>query len=92
MVGRDYWFFRHTWQETIHEYIPSVPLMTVQYMTSGKDYVDESNVLIVSRDMLSRCIDKLVRRNFGVIILVSIKKNGLGKGEKKFGRIINEED
>lgn len=46
--------------------------MSIQYMMTAKDYIQDSNVLIVSRDMLTRCAEKLLERNFGVIILVSI--------------------
>lgn len=62
---------RQTWQETIQKYMPTVPLMSIQYMTSAKDYIHDATVLIVSRDMLSRCIDRLVEKKFGVMILVS---------------------
>lgn len=44
--------------------------MSIQYVVSAKDYINDSNVLIISRDMLSRCIDKLVDRGFGVAIIV----------------------
>ena len=57
------------WEETIHRYLPSVPLMQVQYMSSGKDYIGDCRVLIVSHDMMSRCVDALLNKNFGVLII-----------------------
>ncbi|KAJ3645103.1 hypothetical protein Zmor_022790 [Zophobas morio] len=60
---------KNVWEETIHRYLPSVPLMQVQYMSSGKDYIGDCRVLIVSHDMMSRCVDALLNKNFGVLII-----------------------
>lgn len=43
--------------------------MHVQYMTSGKDYISDVKILIVSHDMLTRATDRLLERNFGVFIV-----------------------
>lgn len=43
--------------------------MHVQYMMSGKDYIGDVKILIVSHDMLTRALDRLVERNFGVFIV-----------------------
>lgn len=37
-------------------------------MVATKDYINEAMVLIVSHDMLSRAMNKLVERNFGAVI------------------------
>lgn len=38
-------------------------------MTSGKDYIGDAKILIVSHDMLTRALDRLIERNFGVFIV-----------------------
>lgn len=43
--------------------------MHVQYMTSGRDYIGDARILIVSHDMLTRSLDKLLERNFGILII-----------------------
>ncbi|CAH0564691.1 unnamed protein product [Brassicogethes aeneus] len=57
------------WEETIHRYLPSVSILSTQYMVTGKDYIGEAKILIVSHDMMSRALDRLLDRNFGVIII-----------------------
>ncbi|KAJ8915171.1 hypothetical protein NQ315_000423 [Exocentrus adspersus] len=57
------------WEETIRTYLPSVPITQVQYMVSGRDYIGDSKVLIVSHDMMTRALDKLLQRSFGVFIV-----------------------
>lgn len=61
--------FRKVWEETIHRYLNTVSVLHVQYMTSGKDYIGDVKILIVSHDMLTRALDKLLERNFGVFIV-----------------------
>lgn len=61
--------FRKVWEETIHRYLNTVSVLHVQYMTSGKDYIGDVKILIVSHDMLTRAHDRLVERNFGVLIV-----------------------
>ncbi|XP_967843.2 SWI/SNF-related matrix-associated actin-dependent regulator of chromatin subfamily A-like protein 1 [Tribolium castaneum] len=60
---------KNVWEETIHRYLPSVPIFQIQYMTSGKDYIGDSRVLIVSHDMMSRYVDNLLKKQFGVLII-----------------------
>nr|XP_022916866.1 SWI/SNF-related matrix-associated actin-dependent regulator of chromatin subfamily A-like protein 1 isoform X1 [Onthophagus taurus] len=60
---------KNVWEETIHKYLPSVSIMETQYMITRKDYIGDAKVLIVSHDMMSRCGEKLLERNFGVIII-----------------------
>lgn len=43
--------------------------MHTQYMVTARDYIGDSKVLIVSPDLLQRCTEKLIERNFGVIII-----------------------
>ncbi|CAH1963282.1 unnamed protein product [Acanthoscelides obtectus] len=58
-----------TWEETITEYMPTISIMQVQYMVSSKDYIGDTEILIVSHDLMTRCQDKLKERKFGVIII-----------------------
>lgn len=62
-------YFRNVWEETIYRYLPSVPVIHVQYMSTGKDYIGESKILIVSHDLMSRTKDRLLERRFGVLII-----------------------
>ncbi|KAJ8981754.1 hypothetical protein NQ317_004934 [Molorchus minor] len=57
------------WEETIRKYLPSVSVMQVQYMVSGKDYIGDSKILIVSHDMMKRALDRLLEKGFGVVII-----------------------
>lgn len=61
--------YRSVWEETIAHYLPSISIMNIQYMTSGKDYIGEAKILITSHDLMSRCLDKLKERRFGIIII-----------------------
>lgn len=38
-------------------------------MTTTKDYIGDAKILIVSHDLMSRCCDSLLQRNFGVLII-----------------------
>lgn len=38
-------------------------------MISGRDYIGDAKILIVSHDMMSRALDKLLERSFGVLII-----------------------
>ncbi|XP_044759876.1 SWI/SNF-related matrix-associated actin-dependent regulator of chromatin subfamily A-like protein 1 [Coccinella septempunctata] len=60
---------KNTWEQTIVQYFPSLPLRQLQYMVTTKDYINEAHVLIVSHDMLSRSVNKLVEKRFGVVIV-----------------------
>lgn len=43
--------------------------MHTQYMVSGKDYIGDAQILIVSHELMSRCVDKLLERRFGVLVI-----------------------
>ncbi|KAB0793416.1 hypothetical protein PPYR_13036 [Photinus pyralis] len=60
---------KNEWEATIHKYLPSVSIMQTQYMVSAKDYIGDSTILILSYDLMSRAIDKLLERQFKVIIM-----------------------
>ncbi|XP_060522006.1 SWI/SNF-related matrix-associated actin-dependent regulator of chromatin subfamily A-like protein 1 [Cylas formicarius] len=60
---------KNVWEDTIFKYLPSVSIMHIQYMSSSKDYIGESKILILSHDLMQRCCDKLLDRGFGCIII-----------------------
>lgn len=62
---------KNTWEETIAKYMPSIPLLYIQYMSTVKDFINDAKVLITSYDMMGRCVDRLLKRNFKFLILVS---------------------
>lgn len=62
-------YFRNIWEETVHKYIPKISIMHTQYMVTARDYINDAKVLIVSHDLMSRCIEKLLKRNFKVLII-----------------------
>ncbi|KAG5898702.1 hypothetical protein JTB14_030652 [Gonioctena quinquepunctata] len=57
------------WEETISQYMPSVSILSIQYMVSGKDYIGDARIVIVSHDMMTRSLQKLLEKRFGVIII-----------------------
>ncbi|XP_012285724.1 SWI/SNF-related matrix-associated actin-dependent regulator of chromatin subfamily A-like protein 1 [Orussus abietinus] len=60
---------RYQWSEAIFNFLPSIPTHYVQHFTSGKDYINNSRVVIVSYDLLSRALDTFLKHVFGFIIL-----------------------
>ncbi|KAI4457252.1 dna annealing helicase and endonuclease zranb3 family member [Holotrichia oblita] len=60
---------KNIWQDTIHRYLPNTALMDTQYMISAKDYIGDAKIIIASHDMMTRAVDKLKERKFGVIII-----------------------
>uniref|UniRef100_A0A1B6KTZ9 SWI/SNF-related matrix-associated actin-dependent regulator of chromatin subfamily A-like protein 1 n=1 Tax=Graphocephala atropunctata TaxID=36148 RepID=A0A1B6KTZ9_9HEMI len=61
---------RFQWEEEIRVRLPnSVPTHQIFVMTSGKDFVDGAQVLILSYDLLSKKRDVIKKMGFGVIIL-----------------------
>lgn len=43
--------------------------MSIQYVTSGKDYIGDAKILITSHDLMTKCLNKLIERRFGIIII-----------------------
>lgn len=65
-------FYRYQWSEAVIEHLPSVPVQSIQHIVSAKDYIERSQITIVSYDLLTRRIDEIAAQKFGVIICVSI--------------------
>ncbi|XP_045537355.1 SWI/SNF-related matrix-associated actin-dependent regulator of chromatin subfamily A-like protein 1 isoform X2 [Papilio machaon] len=64
---------RDTWQNKVYELLPSVPLMNIVTLSSGKDTQlvadKQTEVVIVSYKITSMHTDLLKSKNFGVVIL-----------------------
>ncbi|XP_049876323.1 SWI/SNF-related matrix-associated actin-dependent regulator of chromatin subfamily A-like protein 1 [Pectinophora gossypiella] len=64
---------RETWQSKIHELLPSVPMMNIVTLTSGKDtqlVADrQTEVVIVSYKIAGMYTDLLKSKKFGVVII-----------------------
>ncbi|CAB3234365.1 unnamed protein product [Arctia plantaginis] len=64
---------RETWQNKIEELLPSVPLVNIATLTSGKDTQlvadKQTEVVIVSYKITSMHTDLLKSKNFGVVII-----------------------
>uniref|UniRef100_A0A2H1WDI0 SFRICE_002532 n=1 Tax=Spodoptera frugiperda TaxID=7108 RepID=A0A2H1WDI0_SPOFR len=64
---------RFTWQSKIQELLPSVPMMNVATLTSGKDTQlvadKQTEVVIVSYKITSMYTDLLKSKKFGIVII-----------------------
>ncbi|CAF4878713.1 unnamed protein product [Pieris macdunnoughi] len=64
---------RETWQSKIHELLPSVPMMNIVTLTTGKDaqlVADrQTEVVIVSYKITTMHTDLLKNKKFGIIII-----------------------
>ncbi|XP_015607766.1 SWI/SNF-related matrix-associated actin-dependent regulator of chromatin subfamily A-like protein 1 isoform X2 [Cephus cinctus] len=60
---------RYQWSEAIFNFLPSVPTQYIHHFTSGKDFIDDAKIVIVSYDLLGRAINTFERGNFPTIIL-----------------------
>ena len=60
---------RYQWSEAIYKFLPSVPAHYVNHFTSGKDFIEDSKIVITSYDLLARAVDAFERRTFGFVIL-----------------------
>ena len=49
-----------------------IPSMHIQLVNMGKDEISEAKIVIITHELMSRCITKLKDRYFGVLIIVSI--------------------
>ncbi|XP_049949424.1 SWI/SNF-related matrix-associated actin-dependent regulator of chromatin subfamily A-like protein 1 isoform X1 [Schistocerca serialis cubense] len=60
---------RYLWLEAVLSWLPSVPLHHVEVMNTGKDYVGDARVVILSYDLLARHHKDLNLSRFGIVIL-----------------------
>ncbi|XP_031779096.1 SWI/SNF-related matrix-associated actin-dependent regulator of chromatin subfamily A-like protein 1 [Nasonia vitripennis] len=59
---------RYQWSEAVIENLDSVPLHAIQHLSSTKDYIESSQITILSYDLLTRRIDEIAARKYGVIL------------------------
>lgn len=62
---------RFPWEEAIQTFLPSVSPFSITVMTNTKDFINEANVVICSYDLMKSSLQELLRKKFGVAILVS---------------------
>ncbi|XP_059474931.1 SWI/SNF-related matrix-associated actin-dependent regulator of chromatin subfamily A-like protein 1 [Neocloeon triangulifer] len=60
---------RFSWAESFRMWLPSVPWHELVVMTSGKEFISDAKILVVSYELLSRHKEALEKMKFGVIIL-----------------------
>ncbi|KAF9801922.1 hypothetical protein SFRURICE_016172 [Spodoptera frugiperda] len=72
---------RFTWQSKIQELLPSVPMMNVATLTSGKDTQlvadKQTEVVIVSYKITSMYTDLLKSKKFGIVIICTMALAGI---------------
>jgi len=62
---------RFQWKEEFCTYMPRVPLHHVHVLTNSKDYMDvTTQVLITSYDLMVSQSTDLLKKQFGVVIMV----------------------
>lgn len=65
------YYFRYQWSQAIFTFLPSVASQCVQQVRNTKDFIEDSDITIVSYDLVHRMMDQLEKKPFGVIIVVS---------------------
>ncbi|XP_053677789.1 SWI/SNF-related matrix-associated actin-dependent regulator of chromatin subfamily A-like protein 1 [Anopheles nili] len=59
---------RDSWGDKMRELLPHIAAHHIAGLNSGQDSIDNCRVLISSYSMMERCADKLINRNFGMLI------------------------
>ncbi|XP_012259547.2 SWI/SNF-related matrix-associated actin-dependent regulator of chromatin subfamily A-like protein 1 [Athalia rosae] len=59
---------RYQWSEAIYKFLPSVPIHYIKHFTTGKDFISDAKIVIMSYDILARAIDSVEKNVYGVII------------------------
>lgn len=66
---------RAGWESHIRDLLPTVPSDSIKCLSSSNDYIANCKVLITSYPLMDRCVDRLVEKRFGFVILVSENLN-----------------
>lgn len=66
---------RTGWENHIRDLLPMVSGDSIKCLSSSNDYIANCKVLITSYPLMDRCVDRLVEKQFGFVILVSTNKN-----------------
>lgn len=59
---------RDSWARHITELLPSLAVHYIQVLANNQTYVGNAKVLIASYNMMERNMDKLLQRQFGIVI------------------------
>lgn len=58
------------WEDTIHQYLPSIPYIKIQILNCSNEIVpEEIDIVITNHNLLSPAINQLKNKRFGVIII-----------------------
>lgn len=60
---------RDVWTTKIKELLPYVPLQTIVTMNSNQDCFKDANIVIASYSLMEKHHEKLLQKNFGMVIL-----------------------
>lgn len=60
---------RFAWEAAVRRWLPSVDPQDISVITSGKDFIGKSSVIIFSYDLLSKKKEELLKKNFQLLIL-----------------------
>lgn len=60
---------RYSWVSSIERWISSVERYEITVLNTGKDHIDDAQVVITSYDLLSRRKQELLDRNFQVVVM-----------------------
>ncbi|XP_068223062.1 SWI/SNF-related matrix-associated actin-dependent regulator of chromatin subfamily A-like protein 1 [Palaemon carinicauda] len=60
---------RYSWVSSIERWVSTVERYDITVLNSGKDHIDDAQVVITSYDLLSRRKQELLNRNFKVVIM-----------------------
>lgn len=60
---------REEWKRHIRDLLPWVPEQSIACLTSTQEYVGDFKVLITSYSLMDKNCDRLLKRNFGFVIL-----------------------
>ena len=60
---------RFAWEAAVLKWLPSVGPLDVSVITTGKDFIGESLVVILSYDLVKKKKEELVKKDFQFVIL-----------------------
>ncbi|KAG8198721.1 hypothetical protein JTE90_023489 [Oedothorax gibbosus] len=59
---------RYSWEESFHNWLPSLDRQEVSVINSGKDHIPNNKVVLMSYDLLTKMKDSILKRKFKMII------------------------
>lgn len=59
---------RYSWEESFHNWLPSLDRQEICVINSGKDHIPNNKVVLMSYDLLTKLKDSIIKRKFRSII------------------------